>query len=118
MTAADIVKLLEDNGITAQDEYFPTDVPTPYAVVLTPRAEIDGADIIPRRGGYIIQRKQYYRIELYTKSKSDSARAEFLQLCFKSLNVSGGYSLEEESYGKNRLYMTAIEFSAWENENL
>lgn len=120
MTAADIVQLLNDNGITAQEEYYANDVSTPYAVVLTPYADIDSADMIPQfRGrGFMYTQKQAIRIELYTKNKTDPIRAELLKLIFTKIQSTNGYRLEEESYGKNRLYMTAVEFTVMLQESI
>lgn len=107
ITADDIVRLLEDNGITAADEYFPNDTEMPYAVVLTPSSRIE----CPDTGGMqrIISRAVTFRIELFTLSRSDPVRQRFMELIVTSMPADS-FETDEQSFGANYGYMTAIEF--------
>lgn len=101
---ADIIGALKDVGINAAEEYFPADMPMPYAVVLVPAAVLDASD-----GCEIMFVQQTYRVELFTKSKSDPQRNKFK----RAMARLGGpdTEFEEESYGKGSCYMTACEFT-------
>ncbi len=108
MNTQDIKELLEGVGIIAEEEYFGSEVDPPYAVILEPSAQIDCADL-----GIIISRVQRYRIELYTKSKKDPVRELFKQTIYGNVRADA-FTEETESYGANRLFMTAIEFELLE----
>ena len=108
MNAESIKELLENAGIMAEEEYFGNEVDPPYAIILEPSAQIDCADI-----GIIISRVQRYRIELYTRSKKDPIRELFKQLIYENIRADA-FTEETESYGANRLFMTAIEFELLE----
>lgn len=107
MNAEDIIDLLKANGIDkVSDEYFPNETEMPYAVVLTPNAKT----VTPDMGGGLGEKMQRFRIELYTKSKKDPARALFESIILGNICPDGAFDHDEESYGKGRMYMTAIEF--------
>lgn len=110
-SAADIVKLLEKNGITATEEYFHDDVGYPYAVVLTPETIIECPDM----GGFadVFLKHVSYRVELFTQSKEDPVRERFIKIMIKNMPTDT-LRLEEASYGANAMYLTAVEFETEE----
>lgn len=100
----DIIDALNEAGIKAAEEYFPSDMPLPYAVVLVPESVTDASDM-----NEIIFIQQTFRVELYTRSKNDPLRNKFKRvmtgLCVPPIEF------EEESYGKGGGYMTACTFT-------
>lgn len=109
--AADIVRLLEENGITATEEYFHDDAGYPYAVVLTPEIIIECPDMGGCMGCFF--KHVSYRAELFTKSKDDPARERFIKIMIKHMPADT-YRIEEASYGANAMYLTAVEFETEE----
>lgn len=107
MKAHEIVKLLEDNGITAAEEYFSDDTEFPYAVVLTPSSVLECSDTGAVMN--VIAASRVYRIELFTKSKDDPVRNKFLNLIAKNAGVPS-VNVEEQSFGANCGYLTAVEY--------
>ncbi len=103
----EIIKLLEENDIPAAAEYFPDDTETPYAVVLTPSSRGEYADM----GVFSEVLAEYvnFRIELFTINRSDPIRKIFKDLIIGNIHADK-FTAEEQSFGANDLYMTAIEF--------
>lgn len=103
----EIVELLEENGIAAAAEYFPDGTEMPYAAVLTTSSQIECSDM----GAYkeIFAENVTFRIELFTLSRSDPARKKFKTLIINKIPVDK-FTIEEQSFGQNYGYMTAIEF--------
>ena len=108
MTAAEIVSLLERKGITAAEEYFPSETAYPYAVVLEPQADVDMADM-----GRCMARLSHFKIELYTHSKHSPEVAIFKKAIYENIPC-GEFTEGGESYGMNSLYVTTIEFELYE----
>lgn len=108
ITESVIIDALGEEGIKAAEEYYPSEMPMPYAVVLVPESEIDASDQYEL--AFVRQR---FRAELYTKTKADPLRNKFKRIM---LSLGGmDIEFEEQSYGKGRCYLTACEFSALNN---
>ena len=105
-----IINVLAEKGIKAGEEYFPSETPFPYAVVLVPESVIEGSDNYE-----IALVRQQFRVELFTRSKKDPLRRKFKQAM---LELGGGdITFFEASYGKGVYYMTACEFEVLQQED-
>lgn len=104
ITEGVIINALGEVGIKAAEEYYPNDMPYPYAVVLVPEGAVEGSD-----GYEIVLIRQTFRVELFTKSKKDPLRNKFKRAM---LALEGSdITFEENSYGKGNCYLTACEFT-------
>lgn len=99
----DIIDALNEAGIKAAEEYFPSDMPLPYAVVLVPNAITDSSDM-----NEIVLIQQTFRVELYTRSKKDPLRNKFKRVMTRLCTQPPEF--DEDSYGKGG-YMTACTFT-------
>ena len=107
ITEKEIINILEAAGIPAAEEYFPAETELPYAVVLTPTVIIDCPDMGGRH--YVAGMTKSIRVELFTMSKADPVRKAFLDIMLTQMPVDG-IRIMNESYGRNRMYLTAVEF--------